>query len=190
MRPRGRGSRAVIGVGRTTGGRVRRRLLVLAAGGVLLTGCLGGRSEPPSVSCPSPIAYGCYSDDALIGPGTYRLPGSRYVFDLPAGWWVSVTEYDGKPAAPAGVFVITHGPTLDLVQIAAPGNAWLWLDPHTGEEVSRHILFGPGLAASIGHPPGVSRDRVRAAAALDFARIPVEILSLFDEIVESVRVGE
>ena len=169
---------------------MRRQLLVLAAGGVLLTGCLGGRSEVPTGSCPAPLEADCYSDDALIGPGTYRVPGSRYVFDVPAGWWVSVTEYDGKPNAPAGVFVNTHGPSFDLVQIAAPGNAWLWIDPHTGEEVSRYILIGPDLAGSIGHPPGVARDRVPGAASLDFARIPVEVLSLFDHIVASIRVGE
>ena len=156
---------------------MRRQLLVLAACGVLLTGCLGGRSELPTGSCPAPFEADCYSDDVLIGPGTYRLPGSRYVFDVPAGWRVSVTEY-------------WQPPSVRLVQIATPGNAWLWIDPNTGEEVSRYILIGPDLAGSIGHPPGVARDRVRGAAALDFARIPVEVLSLFDHIAASIRVGE
>ena len=169
---------------------MRRQLLVLAACGVLLTGCLGGRIEVPPWSCSEPIEDDCYSDDALIGPRTYRVPGSRYVFDVPAGWWVSVTEDDGKPNAPAGVFVSTHGPSYDLVRIAAPRNAWLWIDPHTGEEVSRYILIGPFLTGSIGHTPGVTRDRVRGADSLDFDRIPVEILLLFDYIVASIRVGE
>ena len=169
---------------------MRRQLLVLAACGVLLTGCLGGRSEVPTWSCSEPIEDDCYSNDGLLGPGTYRVPGSRYVFDVPAGWWVSVTEYDGQPNAAPGWIVITHAPTFDLVQIAVRRNAWLWIDPQTGEEVSRYIQFGPDLAASIGHIPGVARDRVPGAAFLDFDRIPVEVLSLFDRIVASIRVGE
>ena len=169
---------------------MRRQLLVVAAVSVLLTGCLGGRSEVPSGNRFPPIEADRYSDDVLIGPGTYRIPGSRYVFDVPAGWWVSVTEYDGKPDAPAGVWVSTHWPSVDLVQVAAPRHAWLWIDPDTGEEVARYILIGPDLATSIGHPPGVARDRVRAGATLDFARIPVEILSLFEHIVASIRLVE
>ena len=157
---------------------MRRQLLVLAAGGVLLTGCLGGRSEVPTGSCPAPLGADCYyDDDVLIGPSTYRVPGSRYVFDVPAGWWVSMTE-DWQP------------PAVRLVRIAAPQNAWLWIDPHTGEEVARYIRFGPD--GRIGHFPGGAPEMDRGSAMFggELARIPVEVLFLFDDIVASIRVGE
>ncbi len=69
-----------------------RGVLVRYAGFVFLTGCADGRGEEQIEHCPAPAPADCYSDDVLIGLGTYRLPGSRYVFDVPAGRWVSVTD--------------------------------------------------------------------------------------------------
>ena len=67
---------------------MRHALLALAAAGVLLAGCIGGRGEAPPEPCGEGSAAGCSdaAESVLVGPGTFPL-GTAYarVFDVPAG---------------------------------------------------------------------------------------------------------
>ena len=69
-----------------------RKLLVLAAASVVLLVYLVGRGEAPAVQCTDPARSDCIAVAVgrVTGPGTYRIAGSLYVFDVPAGRSVRV----------------------------------------------------------------------------------------------------
>ena len=134
------------------------KLLVLAAASVVLFVYLVGRGEAPAVHCTDPTRSDCIAvaEGLVTGPGTYRIPGARYVFDVPAGRSVRVPV----PRGTAGSFGHTRqdfGLPIPLrfrrlpeperlaarVFIEAPAEAWMaWIviDPRTGDELSRSIV--------------------------------------------------
>ncbi len=195
-----------------------RKLLVLAAASVALLVYLVGRGETRAVHCTDPTRSDCIAvaEGLVTGPGTYRIPGSFYVFDVPAGRSVEVPVPRNSPdAVPLGAF----GTPIPLrfrrlpvrerlaawVLIDAPAVAWsahLVIDPRTGDPRSRSIITDENSTETILEYPAIRFvfDRVAYESTERFPLDRVSILPavevlfartaadlLFDEIVASIR---
>ncbi len=150
-----------------------RKLLVLAAASVVLLVCLVGRGEAPAVQCTDPTRSDCIAvaKGLVTGPGTYRIPGSRYVFDVPAGKSVRVPVPRGsggvilERAEDWGIPVPLRFRRLPEVErlaahvyIEAPAEAWradLAIDPRTGDPFHHSIITDENSTEEIVQYPAI-----------------------------------
>ena len=194
------------------------KMLALAAASVAILVYMVGRGDAPAVQCTDPARSDCIAvaQGVATGPGTYRLPYSRFVFDLPAGTSVRVsgvlTSHGGITRETLGLPVPLRDRRLPVREplsgsvgigaLAQSGTADLYIDLRTGKAAYRAIVTEDNPMETIYQYPQVRfvldrttwetterypLDRVSILPAVEVLFARTEADLLFDRILASIR---